>query len=278
MPDASPMFDLSGKVAVVTGGGGDLGGAIAAGYAQAGASVVVTDIREGQAELVAEQIAKKYGVTAKGYLVDVLSDDGVPNFCDQVYADFGQVDILVNCVGGNMKGATTSDEQSFFDLPTDALKMVLDLNFTMGTVKPSQVFGKRMVASENGGSIINISSMTALRPLTRVFGYCASKAAVSNFTQWLAVHIAQEHSKKVRVNAIAPGFFLTNQNRFLLTDEETGDLTARGQQIIDHTPIGKFGAPDDLVSTALWLASDASHMVTGTIIPVDGGFSAFSGV
>lgn len=278
MSDIAELFNLTGKVAVVTGGGGDLGGAIAAGYAKAGASCVVTDIREGQAEAVAAQLERNHGVKAKGYQVDVLADDGVSTFCDQVYADFGQVDVLVNCVGGNMKGATTSDEQSFFDLSTDALRMVLDLNFTMGTVRPSQVFGKRMVASENGGSIINISSMTALRPLTRVFGYCASKAAVSNFTQWLAVHIAQEHSKKVRVNAIAPGFFQTNQNRYLLTDEETGDLTPRGQQIIDHTPLSTFGAPNDLVSTALWLASDASQMITGTIIPVDGGFSAFSGV
>jgi NAD(P)-dependent dehydrogenase (short-subunit alcohol dehydrogenase family) len=177
-----------------------------------------------------------------------------------------------------MKGATTSPEQSFFDLPADAVQKVFDLNLTGGTIVPTQVFGKRMKDQSEGASIINISSMNALRPLTRIPGYSAAKAAVSNFTQWLSVHLAQEYSPKLRVNAIAPGFFLTEQNRFLLTEEGSGDLTPRGQTIIAHTPMGAFGKPEDLIGVATWLASDASGFVTGIVVPIDGGFSAFSGV
>jgi NAD(P)-dependent dehydrogenase (short-subunit alcohol dehydrogenase family) len=165
---------------------------------------------------------------------------------------------------------------SFFDLPTDALRFVFDLNI-LGTVLPSQVFGKYMEEQQEG-VILNISSMNALRPLTRIPAYSAAKAGVSNFTQWLAVHMAQEYSADIRVNAIAPGFFLTEQNRFLLTDEETGELTSRGQSIIDHTPMNRFGDPDDLLGAVLWLLSPASAFVTGAVVPIDGGFSAFSGV
>jgi NAD(P)-dependent dehydrogenase (short-subunit alcohol dehydrogenase family) len=218
------------------------------------------------------------GGTAKSYEMDAFSKISIESCCDKVYADFGKVDILVNGVGGNMKGATTSPEQSFFDLPADAVQKVIDLNLVAGAIVPAQVFVKRMKDNENGASIINISSMNAFRPLTRIPGYSAAKAAVSNFTQWLAVHLAQEYSPKLRVNAIAPGFFLTEQNRFLLTDENTGELTARGSTIITHTPAGKFGKPEDLVGVALWLASDASSFVTGIVVPIDGGFSAFSGV
>jgi NAD(P)-dependent dehydrogenase (short-subunit alcohol dehydrogenase family) len=177
-----------------------------------------------------------------------------------------------------MAGATTSADQPFWDLPAEAIEKVMNLNFLAGTVMPSQVFGARMKDNPEGASIINISSMNALRPLTRIPGYSAAKAAVSNFTQWLAVHLAQEYSTKLRVNAIAPGFFLTAQNRFLLMDEKTGEPTPRGKTIIGHTPMGRYGNPEDLIGVALWLASDASRFVTGIVVPVDGGFSAFSGV
>jgi NAD(P)-dependent dehydrogenase (short-subunit alcohol dehydrogenase family) len=164
----------------------------------------------------------------------------------------------------------------FFDLPAEALRGVFDLNF-MGTFLPSQVFG-RYFAEQKRGLILNISSMNAFRPLTKICGYSAAKAAVSNFTQWLAVHMCQNYSTDIRVNAIAPGFFLTEQNRFLLTDEKTGQLTARGKTILDHTPMGRFGSPDDLFGAVRWLLSDASKFVTGIVVPIDGGFSAFSGV
>ncbi|MEA3225706.1 MAG: SDR family oxidoreductase, partial [Planctomycetota bacterium] len=187
-----------------------------------------------------------------------------------------RIDVLINGAGGNKKEATTSPDMPFFDLPKDAVRFVFDLNF-LGTLLPSQVFGKEM--AENGaGIILNVSSMCAFSPLTKVAAYSAAKAAVSNFTQWLAVHICQNYSKDVRVNAIAPGFFLTEQNRFLLTDEKTGDLTDRGQTIVDHTPMGKFGQAEDLVGTVTWLLSDAAKFVTGIVVPIDGGFSAFSGV
>jgi len=188
----------------------------------------------------------------------------------------GTVDILINGAGGNKKEATTSESLSFFDLPADAIRGVIDLNF-MGMVLASQVFGRDM-AKKKSGVILNISSMNAFRPLTKVGAYSAAKAAVSNFTQWLAVHINQNYSKDIRVNAIAPGFFLTEQNRYLLTNEKTGKLTPRGKTIIAHTPMGRFGKPDDLTGTMLWLVSDAAKFVTGIVVPVDGGFSAFSGV
>jgi NAD(P)-dependent dehydrogenase (short-subunit alcohol dehydrogenase family) len=247
------VFELKGKTAVVTGGGGVLGGVIAAGLARAGANVAISDLFMEKATEQAKAI-------------------------EAVCGDFGRVDILINAVGGNMKQATTSPDLSFFDLPADAIRKVFDLNVISGTIVPCQIFGKRMKDNPDGGSIINISSMNAFRPLTRIPGYSAAKAAVSNFTQWLAVHLAQEYSPKLRVNAIAPGFFLTDQNRFLLTDEQTGALTARGTTIMAHTPAGRFGDPEDLVGTTVWLASDASRFVTGIVVPVDGGFSAFSGV
>jgi NAD(P)-dependent dehydrogenase (short-subunit alcohol dehydrogenase family) len=183
----------------------------------------------------------------------------------------------VNAAGGNVKEATVSPEIPFFDLPVGALERVVALNLFAGAVLPAQVLGKMMVKNEGGGSIINISSMNAFRPLTRIAGYSAAKAAVSNFTQWLATHFAMEYNKALRVNAIAPGFFLTNQNRFLLTTE-TGELTARGKSIIAHTPMGRFGDPGDLIGACIWLASDASRFVTGAVIPIDGGFNAYSGV
>ena len=189
---------------------------------------------------------------------------------------FGCVHGLVNAAGGNKPNATTGPDLSFFDLPEDALRFVFDLNL-MGTILPCQVFGCEM-AECGEGVILNFSSMSALRPLTRIAGYSVAKAGVSNFTQWLAVHMAQNYSKQIRVNALAPGFFMGEQNRFLLTDRETGELTPRGRSIIDHTPMGRFGNPEDLLGTVLWLLSPAAAFVTGITVPVDGGFSAFSGV
>lgn len=275
--DLYNLFNLKGKTAVVTGGGGVLGGAIAAGLADAGAAVAVCDLLPDMADKCAQKITGAGGV-AKGYAVDVFTPETVQQCRDAVLRDFGTVDILVNGVGGNMKGATTAPEQTFFQIPTEALIKVMDLNLVGGVIVPSQIFLQAMLKNADGGVVINISSMNAFRPLTRIPGYSAAKAAVSNFTQWLAVHLAQEYSPLLRVNAIAPGFFLTEQNRYLLTDKENGELTDRGRTIINHTPMNRFGNPDDLVGAAIWLASDAARFVTGIVLPVDGGFSAFSGV
>jgi NAD(P)-dependent dehydrogenase (short-subunit alcohol dehydrogenase family) len=207
---------------------------------------------------------------------DVLDKASVEGALQAVLQAYNRVDILINGAGGNKKQATTAPDLSFFDLPADAIQGVFNLNF-IGTLLPSQVFGKEMVR-QGDGVILNISSMNAFRPLTRIPAYSAAKAGVSNFTQWLAVHIAQEYSPRIRVNAIAPGFFLTEQNRFLLTDAATGELTARGKSIIAHTPLGRFGSPHDLISAVLWLLSPGASFVTGIVVPLDGGFSAFSGV
>lgn len=206
---------------------------------------------------------------------DVLNREVLETAVQQVVAAYGRIDILINAAGGNHPKATTNAETSFFDLPKEALGFVFDLNI-MGTIMPSQIIGKQM-AEQGEGVILNISSMNAFRPLTRIPAYSAAKAGVSNFTQWLAVHIAQEYSPRIRVNAIAPGFFVGNQNRALLYNDD-GSLTARGQQIIDHTPMGRFGNSDELLGTVLWLLSPAAQFVSGIIVPVDGGFSAYSGV
>lgn len=269
------MFDLNGKVAVITGGTGVLGARMCESLAQAGASVVILATTERKVNILADQLNES-GYSALGCVADVLDRGSLDSAADTVLSRFGRVDILVNAAGGNRPQATTAPDRTFFDLPEDALQWVFNLNF-VGTLLPSQVFA-RMMASAGQGSIINISSMASFQPLTRVLAYGSAKAAVNNFTQWLAVHLAQEYNPSIRVNAIAPGFFLTEQNRFLLTDEGTGALTERGQKIIDHTPMRRFGQPDDLSGTLLWLASDAARFVTGIIVPVDGGFSAYSGV
>ena len=273
----SDMFKLDGKVAVITGGGGVLGAVLAGGLAKAGARVAVADLFPEKAQAVADQI-KGGGAEARAYKMDAMAKDSIEETAEKIYADFGRVDILVNAAGGNMKEATTSPDLSFFDLPLGALEKVIGLNLFGGAILPAQVIGRRMADLADGAVILNISSMNSFRPLTRIPGYSAAKAAVSNFTQWLAVHFAQEYNPKLRVNALAPGFFLTDQNRFLLTSQETGDLTERGKQIIAHTPMGRFGDAEDLIGTALWLVSDAASFVTGIIVPVDGGFSAYSGV
>lgn len=269
------MFDLTGKVAIVTGGTGVLGARMCESLTQAGASVVILASTERKVNALADQL-NETGYRALGCTADVLDRSSLESAADKVLSRFGRVDILVNAAGGNRPQATTAPDRLFFDLPEDALQWVFNLNFT-GTLLSSQVFG-RLMADAGNGSIINISSMASLQPLTRVLAYGSAKAAVNNFTQWLAVHLAQEYNPAIRVNAIAPGFFLTEQNRFLLTDEGTGTLTERGQKIIDHTPMQRFGQPDDLSGTLLWLASDAARFVTGIIVPVDGGFSAYSGV
>ena len=274
MKENLKMFSLEGKTAVITGGAGVLGSAIARGLGKAGAKIALCDIVN--AEKVAQELQEE-GIIAKGYYINVMDIEKIKTCRDEVIKDFGKVDILLNAAGGNMKEATTSEDLKYFDLPLSALEKVIGLNLFGGALLPSQVFGKIMVENKEGGSIINISSMSAFCPLTKVPGYSAAKAAVSNFTQWLAVHFAQEYNKNLRVNAIAPGFFLTTQNRFLLTNKD-GSLTPRGEIIITHTPMDKFGDPEDLIGACVWLASDASKFITGIIVPVDGGFSAFSGV
>jgi NAD(P)-dependent dehydrogenase (short-subunit alcohol dehydrogenase family) len=243
--------------------------------AKAGAKVAVLDLIEAAAKKIADEIKADKGV-AIAVTCNVLEKASLEAARKKIMDELGRIDILINGAGGNKKEATTSPEMSFFDIPPEAVRFVFDLNF-LGTLLPTQVFGKE-IAKSGKGVILNVSSMNAFRPLTKIAAYSAAKAAVSNFTQWLAVHMCQNYSKDIRVNAIAPGFFLTEQNRFLLTDEKTGQLTPRGKTIIDHTPMSRFGDPEDLVGTTLWLLSDASKFVTGVVVPVDGGFSAFSGV
>ncbi|HNY77257.1 MAG: SDR family oxidoreductase [Sedimentisphaerales bacterium] len=269
------LFDIRDKVIVVTGGGGILCGEMARALARAGAKVAVLDLFEAAAGKIVGQITSDDG-DAIAVKCNVLDKASIVEARGKVLAAYGRLDVLINGAGGNKKDATTSPDLSFFDLPAEAIRFVFDLNF-IGTLLPTQVFGKDIVDS-GGGVILNVSSMNAFRPLTKIAAYSAAKAAVSNFTQWLAVHVCQNYSKDVRVNAIAPGFFLTEQNRFLLTDEKTGELTARGKTILDHTPMGRFGQAEELIGTVIWLLSDAARFVTGVVVPVDGGFSAFSGV
>lgn len=267
-------FAIRGRTAVVTGGSGQLGLAMATALAQAGAQVALL-ARHGDAVEAAAAAIRADGGDALGVTCDVLDHTALEVAHQRINAAFGPVDILVNAAGGNSPAATTSADTSFFALDANAAAAVFGLNFT-GTFLPCQVFGRAM-ADRGEGSIVNIASMSGLRPLTRIPAYSAAKAAVVNFTQWLAVHMAQEYSPRIRVNAVAPGFFLTEQNHYLLMDA-AGQMTARGQAILDHTPAGRLGAPDDLAGTLLWLVSPASAFVTGVTIPVDGGFASFSGV
>lgn len=268
------MFSLKGKTAVLTGAAGILGREIAHGLGKAGADLAICDIADTR-QLIEE--FKSSGITARGYYIDVMDRSKIKDCHGKILSDFKRIDILVNAAGGNLKDATTSDALSFFDLDADALQKVINLNLFGGAILPAQIIGRSMAENTGGGSIINISSMNAFRPLTKIPGYSAAKAAVSNFTKWLSVHFAQEYNKNLRVNAIAPGFFSTAQNHYLLFDED-GKLTKRGQAIIDHTPMARFGQPDDLEGVCIWLSSDASRFVTGAVITIDGGFSAFAGV
>jgi NAD(P)-dependent dehydrogenase (short-subunit alcohol dehydrogenase family) len=268
------LFDLTGKVAVVTGGTGVLGGAIVRGLAAAGASVGVLGRRLEKAEGVVAQV-REAGGEATALPADVGDPEALQGALETVIDTYGQLDILINAAGGNQPGAIAFGERTFFTLSQEALEQVIDLNL-FGTILPTQVFGEAM-ARQGRGAIINVSSMAASRTLTRVVGYGAAKAAVENLTRWLAVDLAQKHGAGMRVNAIAPGFFIGEQNRDLLLNAD-GSLTERGQTIIDHTPLGRFGEADELVGTVVWLASDAAKFVTGIVVPIDGGFSAFSGV
>ncbi len=278
LQELTHSYDMTGKTVVITGGAGVLGGEMACALVGCNANVVILDRDVRLAEKVIHRIEMMEGLTARAVVVygDVLQPDTLRQADETIRREFGSIDGLINGAGGNKPQATTGVDRSFFDLPEDALRFVFDLNI-LGTIVPSQVFGKTM-AEQKEGVILNISSMNAFRPLTRIPAYSAAKAGVSNFTQWLAVHMAQEYSPYIRVNALAPGFFLTDQNRFLLTDRDTGNLTARGQSILDHTPMGRFGDPIDLLGAALWLLSPLSAFVTGIVLPVDGGFSAYSGV
>lgn len=273
--DLTQQYDFTGKTVVITGGAGILGGEMACALVGCNANVAILDRDPKLAERFIHRIPTSVGRASVIY-TDVLNSDTLKQTADTVLNEFGKIDCLINAAGGNKPQATTSPEHSFFDLPKDALQFVFDLNI-VGTILPSQVFGKLM-AQQKEGIILNISSMNAFRPLTRIPAYSAAKAGVSNFTQWLAVHMAQEYSPHIRVNAIAPGFFLTDQNRFLLTQTESGALTERGKSIIAHTPMARFGTPEDLLGAVLWLLSPASSFVSGVVIPIDGGFSAYSGV
>ena len=268
-------YNFQNQTVVVTGGTGVLGGEIAAALAGCNANVAICDLNT---KLSPELKSKFDGLPGEVniYEGNVLDKNSMLEVVEKIIKSFGKIDILVNAAGGNHPQATTSQDLSFFNIPLEAFNKVLSLNLA-GTVLPSQVIGKYF-AEQRHGIILNLSSMNAFKPLTRIPAYSAAKAAVSNFTQWLAVHMAQEYSSNIRVNAIAPGFFLTEQNRFLLTSKDSDALTNRGKQIINHTPLGKFGKPEDLLGAVLWLLSPASSFVTGIVLPIDGGFSAFSGV
>jgi NAD(P)-dependent dehydrogenase (short-subunit alcohol dehydrogenase family) len=269
------MYDFTGKTVVITGGAGMIGGEIACALCGCGANVALLDRDPALAERVIRRVAGGPGRAAVVF-ADVLDRETLVQADATIAQAFGPIDILINCAGGNKPQATTGPSLSFFDLPVDALRFVFELNL-VGTILPCQVFGRGM-AERKEGVILNISSMAAYRPLTRVVGYAAAKAGITNFTQWLAVYMAQEHSPRIRVNAVAPGFLLTDQNRYLLTDQATGELTARGKAIMAHTPMGEFQTPEDMLGTVLWLLSPAAAKVTGIVVPVDGGFQAFGGV
>ncbi len=272
--DVQALFDVRGRTAVVTGGSGHLGRVMASALARAGVQIAILG-RQGEAAQMVAGAIQAEGGTALGIACNVLDRAALEQSREQITSAFGPVDILINAAGGNSPSATTSAEQSFFDLDSEAVNQVFGLNFT-GTFQTCQIFGHSM-AQRGEGCIVNVTSMSALRPLTRVPAYSAAKSAIVNFTQWLAVHMAQEYHPAIRVNALAPGFFLTDQNRYLMLDAD-GKMTPRGQAIVDHTPMGRLGEPGDLAGTLLWLVSPASSFVTGIVVPIDGGFSAYSGV
>lgn len=273
--DPQKLFDLKGKVAFMTGASGVLGSAVAKALGALGVKMVVSARRKEKIEGLAEEI-RGAGGTAIAVPTDVMDKANLEQSLATVQKELGPVDFLLNFAGGNHPDATTNPEKLFWNLPREALSYAFDLNL-LGTILPCQVFGKAM-AERKQGSILNVSSMAAYRPLTRAVAYASAKAAISNFTQWLAVHMAKEYSPAIRVNAIAPGFFLTEQNRYLLTDKATGKRTPRGQSIIDSTPQARYGEPEEIVGAVVWLLAPSSTFVTGVIVPIDGGFDAFSGV
>lgn len=269
------LFSVAGKVALITGGTGVLGSRMAIGLGKAGAHVVVLGRRLEEGEKIASTI-RSAGNKALAVSADVLNAEQLEQAKKKVLDEFGKIDILINAAGGNMPGATIPPDKNLFDLKIDDFQKVVDLNL-LGSVLPTKIFAEVMVKQKQG-VVINISSMASIRVLTRVVGYSAAKAAIDNFTKSMAVEMARKFGEGIRVNAIAPGFFLTEQNRALLTNPADGSLTPRGQAVINQTPFGRFGEPDELIGTLLWLCSDASKFVTGVIVPVDGGFSVYSGV
>ena len=268
------LTNLKGKVAVLTGGGGVLAGKMADGLSQAGATIVLLDLRIENAQKKADEIIAAGG-KAIAMQSNVLEQANMESVKDAIIAQFGTVDILINAAGGNMPGATIGPDQTIFDLKIEDFKKVTDLNLN-GSVIPSIVFAKTMT-EKGSGSIINLSSMAALQTLSRVAGYSASKAAITNFTAWLAHELASKFGEGIRVNAIAPGFFIGDQNRALLLNED-GTFTQRGQTVIDKTPMKRFGEAHELVGATIFLCSDAAKFITGIVLPIDGGFSSFSGV
>ncbi len=276
--------DLQGKVCVITGGGGIIGTALAKGLAAVGAKLAVLDLFQDAADNTAALLRDEYGVEAIGVLASVLDRESLKQAKAVVNERLGKIELLINCAGGNSPKATTQTEMmtkadldhlenTFFGLELEGFEKVFDLNF-MGTVLPTMVLATDMLELGKG-AILNVSSMSAFKPLTKVGAYSAAKAAINNLTEWMATHFAQMN---IRVNAIAPGFFLTTQNKFLLIDEHTGEYTSRGQKVINGTPMGRFGDPDELCGTTLYLLSDVSTFVTGVVIPIDGGYNAYSGV
>ncbi|MBK8946318.1 MAG: SDR family oxidoreductase [Ignavibacteriae bacterium] len=276
--------DLNEKVCVLTGGGGIIGAVLAKGLASVGVKLAILDIKKELADNVANEINNIYHTDSIGVEANVLDKSSLENAKKIVLKKFGKIDILINGAGGNSPNATTKDEfitdeninslnDTFFGLELEGFQKVYNLNF-LGTLLPTMVFAKEMVEKKSG-VILNISSMNSFRPLTKIPAYSAAKSSINNFTEWLAVHFAKMN---VRVNAVAPGFFLTNQNRFLLIDEKTNELTQRGKKIIDNTPMGKYGEPEDLIGGTLFLLSDISSFITGIVLPIDGGFNIYSGV
>lgn len=274
---------VKNKVCVITGGAGVIGTSLGLGLAEAGAKVAVVDFNLERAIEVANLINEKTNSGAIGVFANVLDKNLLMESRNQIHSKLGKIDVLINGAGGNSPAATTKDEfvldtklddlsGTLFGLDIEGFRKVFDLNF-LGTVLPTMVYSEDLI--KNGGTIINISSMNAFRPLTKIPAYSAAKAGINNLTEWLAVHFAKVN---IRVNAIAPGFFVTDQNRFLLYNKETGKLSPRGEKILSNTPMGRFGEADELIGTLLYLISDLSKFVTGVVIPVDGGFNSYSGV
>ncbi|MFC2110603.1 SDR family oxidoreductase [Bacteroidota bacterium] len=268
------LFNVEEKVILITGGGGVLGGQMAEYLLGNGATVVILDYKQEIVDVAIENL-KKVSNNVAGFVCNVLDEASTKEVSEQILSRFGKIDVLINAAGGNMPGATIGEDQTIFDVKIDDFKKVVDLNL-FGSIIPSLVFGKAMTENKKG-VIINISSMTAQSAITRVVGYSASKAAIDNYTKWLSVELASKFGDGMRVNAIAPGFFIGNQNRALLTNED-GSYTDRGNTIIQNTPMKRFGEGDELNGSIHFLCSDASKFVTGIVVPIDGGFSAFSGV
>jgi NAD(P)-dependent dehydrogenase (short-subunit alcohol dehydrogenase family) len=275
LQELTAMYDFTGKTFAVTGGGGALGGDVVTALAGCNANVMILDRSLARLDAIKESLGPAAS-RVDGFQVDVMKRESLEAAGAAIKERFGILYGLVNAAGGNSPKATVSPTMSFFDIPEEGMRFVLDLN-VLGTIMSCQILAKQMVEAGEG-VILNYSSMNAYRPLTNVAAYSASKAAITNFTAWLATYLAQNFSGKIRVNAIAPGFFLGEQNRFLVQDKDTGGWTARGQKIVDHTPMGRFGNPEDLLGCVLWLLSPAASFVTGITVPVDGGFSAYAGV